>query len=425
VKIKKSLSSLLFIAVLLLHPLFNTGCIARVYKPTTIEEVGFEKRAKSETQGPITVSVVALSAAESRKLFGLPLADQGVQPVWIKIENRGKDPYWLMPLGVDPDYYSPSEVAYKNRKYYGNEDRKKMDKLFNEGQIGIYLPPGTTNSGFVYTNLNTGAKAVNVDLWGEKDFRRVSLIVEVPGLKTDFAQVDFDNLYSPDKVENLKLEQLRQKLEGLRCCTANEKGVEKGDPVNLIIVSDDEDLMSAFIRRGWRQTEIKYKGSIWKTIKSFLFKSSYDNSPISPLYLEGRAQDLAMQKPRKSIHQRNHLRLWFTPLRFEGKPVWIGQISRDIGVRFTTKSAFFMTHKIDPDVDEARDYLLQDLISANAVFRVGYVKGVGEVSQDNPRKTLMDDSYFTDGLRLVLFLSDKETPIMNIDYLNWDNPPER
>ena len=36
-------------------------------------------------------------------------------------------------------------------------------------------------------------------------------------------------------------------------------------------------------------------------------------------------------------------------MRFEGKRVWIGQISRDIGVRFTTKT--ITTHKIDADVD--------------------------------------------------------------------------
>ena len=34
------------------------------------------------------------------------------------------------------------------------------------------------------------------------------------------------------------------------------------------------------------------------------------------------------------------------------KPVWIGQISRDIGVRFTFKTWPPVTHKIDPDFDE-------------------------------------------------------------------------
>ena len=39
-------------------------------------------------------------------------------------------------------------------------------------------------------------------------------------------------------------------------------------------------------------------------------------------------------------------------LCYHGKPVWVGQISRDIGVRFTWTSPILVTHKIDPDVDE-------------------------------------------------------------------------
>ena len=63
---------------------------------------------------------------------------------------------------------------------------------------------------------------------------------------------------------------------------------------------------------------------------------------------------MALQRARTSIHERNHLRLWLAPMRFDGKLVWIGQISRDIGVRFTSKT--ITTHKIDPDVDETRSF---------------------------------------------------------------------
>ena len=48
-------------------------------------------------------------------------------------------------------------------------------------------------------------------------------------------------------------------------------------------------------------------------------------------------------------------------MRFEGKPVFVGQISRDIGVRFTTKTWPPVTHEIDPDIDEARNALIEDL----------------------------------------------------------------
>jgi hypothetical protein len=41
-------------------------------------------------------------------------------------------------------------------------------------------------------------------------------------------------------------------------------------------------------------------------------------SPVSPLYLYGRQQDFAEQKPRHTVHQRNHLRVWLSPIRYKG-----------------------------------------------------------------------------------------------------------
>jgi hypothetical protein len=137
---------------------------------------------------------------------------------------------------------------------------------------------------------------------------------------------------------------------------------------------------------------------------------------VSSLYVAGRCQDFALQKARQTINERLHLRLWMTPLRFQGKPVWIGQISRDIGVRFTWKTWNLTTHKIDPDVDEARDYVLDDLMEAGRVAQVAYVAGVEASEPAAPRRNLTGDPYFTDGLRAVAFFSETRT---NPAFLNW------
>ena len=92
---------------------------------------------------------------------------------------------------------------------------------------------------------------------------------------------------------------------------------------------------------------------------------------MSDLYLFGRAQDLALQKARDNIHQRNHLRLWLSPMRYHGKQVWVGQISRDIGSRLTIHSPTFTTHKIDPDVDEARAALSEDMAYSQNLAKIG------------------------------------------------------
>ena len=118
-----------------------------------------------------------------------------------------------------------------------------------------------------------------------------------------------------------------------------------------------------------------------------------------------RAQQLARDHQRARLH----LRLWITPLRFQGKPVWIGQISRDIGVRFTPKTWNLTTHKIDPDVDDARDYLLDDLLEGGRVALVAYVAGAEAAGRTTPRHNLTGDPYFTDGLRAVAVFSETRT----------------
>ena len=58
---------------------------------------------------------------------------------------------------------------------------------------------------------------------------------------------------------------------------------------------------------------------------SALSGDRYPNAPVSDLYLFGRPQDLALQKARDNIHQRNHLRLWLSPIHYCDKRVWVGR----------------------------------------------------------------------------------------------------
>jgi hypothetical protein len=125
-----------------------------------------------------------------------------------------------------------------------------------------------------------------------------------------------------------------------------------------------------------------------------------------------------LQKARETIHERNHLRLYLTPIIFEGKPVFIGQISRDIGVRFTSKT--IVTHKIDPDVDETRSYLLQDLAYSQGLVKFAYVKGVGAAPLSEPRGNLTGDPYFTDGYRAVMWVSSDPVSFEEIEFVAWE-----
>jgi hypothetical protein len=58
-------------------------------------------------------------------------------------------------------------------------------------------------------------------------------------------------------------------------------------------------------------------------------------------------------------------------------------------------------HRIDPDVDDARDDLLDDLMEGGRVSRLGYVAGVGAAARTAPRRNLTGDPYCADGLRIL------------------------
>ena len=72
-------------------------------------------------------------------------------------------------------------------------------------------------------------------------------------------------------------------------------------------------------------------------------------------------------------------------------------------MRFTRKT--ITTHKIDPDVDETREFLLEDMAFTQGLKAFGYIGGVGAADYDSPRGNLTGDPYFTDGRRVVMWLS--------------------
>ena len=389
-----------------------------------MEEVPFRKRAETQHEGNVRVTAAIPSAKENIKLFGLNLYKKEIQPIWLEIKNNDEEWVVFLPVGLDPDYFTPMEVSYVNHfvySMYSKRSNKSMDQYLFERGKKIYVGPGDVRSGFVFTNLDEGTKEFIVELIGEDhQLRTFTFFINVPGLRVDHHEVDFEALYSADEIVSYDDEDLRKALESLPCCTTNKKGTGQGDPLNIVVIGYGEDVYHSFIRSGWDETEIIYSSSVWKTGLSFLFGERYRYSPVSGLYVFGRQQDIALQKARETIHERNHLRMWLSPMRFEGKPVWVGQISRDIGVRFTWKT--IVTHKIDPDVDETRDYLIQDLWYSQGLEKFAYVKGVGAAPISEPRGNLTGDPYFTDGYRAVLWVSSDPIKLEDAEFVKWDIP---
>jgi hypothetical protein len=317
----------------------------------------------------------------------------------------------------------------------------RMDDFFRAHGFRLGpIAPGETAEGFVFTALDLGTKAVHVRLTRLINIRQtIAAAVDgartetaatgpalaatasaepaatdffftmpVPGIAADYLDRDFASIRPAASVEPCEIDTLVSRLEAMPSATMNAAQSRRGDPVNLVLIGEFETLLSGFAAR-WDESETITLATCWKTVRAFLWGSNYRYSPVSPLHLFGRDQDIALQRTRHSINERLHLRLWITPLAFEGKPVWVGQVSRDIGVRFTTKAWNLTTHRIDPNVDESRDYVIEDLTLAGRVEAAGYVSGVPACPRDAPHRNLTGDPYYTDGKRAVILLSPKRT----------------
>lgn len=135
-----------------------------------------------------------------------------------------------------------------------------------------------------------------------------------------------------------------------------------GDPVNLAVRGDADQLHTAMAAAGWAKADPVTVYTSWRIIASTLGRRSYPNAPVSPLVLFGRRHDFCYeQEVAGSPSKRHHVRFWRCP------PGWLlpggfavdwlaaGTFDRSVGLSLFT---FQITHKIEDDVDEERDYVV-------------------------------------------------------------------
>jgi hypothetical protein len=113
----------------------------------------------------------------------------------------------------------------------------------------------------------------------------------------------------------------------------------------------------------------------------------------------------------------NWLRVWVAPFRFRGQPVFLAQAGRPVGGRFAADRNG--DPRLHPNVDEARDILLQDMLYSGGLGQLGFTRGVGAATRDKPRDSLDGTRYFTDGLRTVMFFVTRPRAVSSVEILDW------
>jgi hypothetical protein len=375
-------------------------------------------RVQTQTQDGVTVQLVIPTDEQVAGHFGVPLAQFGIQPIWIRIDNASSASYWLLPISIDPDYFTADEAALLATQKMNSEDDARVTEIFRQSALPFFLQAGSVHEGYIYASHQRGGRFVDLRATAQgHGLIRMRFAVMLPTEGFDYESSTLRRLYElVDSFPDLTLEQARVRIRELPCCTAHADGSGEGDPINLALVGSGEDVISALTAGGWTFTEAITADSVRRMIGAAIADEAYANAPVSSLYLFGRKQDMALQRGRSKIAQRNHMRLWLAPFRCEGQPVWIGQVSRDIGVKATSKSPTLTTHIIDPNVDESREYVLHSLFHHEAVRWFAFIRGVGAATREHPRYNLTDDPYFTDGNRMAVGVS--RVPVSPPDAVN-------
>jgi LssY C-terminus len=364
--------------------------------PSADYQAALRERAVTKVEDNIRVSAAIPTEEESRSIFGIDLKDHDIMPIWLEIENRGNQRFILLPTGLDPEYFAPLEVAFLYNDDFA--DRTPLGAHLQALNFDSRSPiaPGATASGFVLVNAVETSMIAQIDLFGWRWSKRIPLFVPVPGYENAQRRIaELGELYAWDKLVEVGDEaRLRAALEELPCCTTDKTGAGRGLPLNLVVIGGLEEAGPAFVRRGFRY------------------------SPVSPLHALGRPQDLSVRKQARWVAAQPHtLRFWMTPLRYDGRPIWIGQASTTLGGRFA--GAADETASIDPDVDDSRNDVVQDLLYSQSVARLGFVKGMERVGAASPRTMPNGSTYHTDGLRAVMVFKAETVSLSEVDLFEW------
>ncbi len=185
--------------------------------------------------------------------------------------------------------------------------------------------------------------------------------------------------------------------------TIAERPALPSDLTNLIFIGSGASVDAAFRSAGWTPAAKLTTESILETTRAIIESRGYQEAPVSTLLLDGRLPDLVFQKMNNTFAKRHHLRIWRARENVDGREVWIGAASHDIGMAFASDERTFY-HTIHPEIDRERKKVMDDLMLTGQAEMLGLAD-----RPSAPRETTnaTGDRIVTDGRVAILRLSQR------------------
>ena len=371
------------------------GC-ATWQAPPGVDDAALRARATTETattRDDVRVSALVMGAETSRRMFGADIEKANVQPIWIEVENRSSQPLWLLRSGTDPDYFSPLEVAWSMHRALAGATNARIDRTLQDAAFENPIPPGATHAGVIFINPQHGTTLVNIDLFGKKALIPFSLFLH-PDDHEGPAPLTFQHPQA-QLVDYSDLDALRSALERLPCCATDASGSASGEPLNAVLIGTMADIGAAGVRRNYRR-DVRESDRAQRVF--------------------AREPDFVGRKQAQTGSSATWIRLWATPMLFDGKPVYVAQVGRPVGGRFASSEA--SSTVLHADVDEARNFMVQDMMYSGGLEKLGFITGVAQAGASTST-TVEGSQYYTDGLRAVLFFGTRPLSLSDVQILDW------
>ena len=180
-----------------------------------------------------------------------------------------------------------------------------------------------------------------------------------------------------------------------------------GDPINLAARGSEAQLDAAMTAAGWTRADDVTMKSSGRIIGATLTRRSYDEAPVSPLFLFGHQQDVAYQQEvLGNPAKRHHVRFWRCPdgwlLPGGHDADWMaaGTFDRSVGFSLFTLQ---VTHKIDADTDIERDHIVSTLQATDLPLHIDVIE---DFSTGYHSRNGGGDNIETDGDLPVIDLRD-------------------
>jgi len=186
--------------------------------------------------------------------------------------------------------------------------------------------------------------------------------------------------------------------------TDQPKGGNEGDLVNFVLIGTRQQVTNAFKAAGWIPADKTDADAVVSALLATLQKNVYVSVPLSILYLFGRPQDFGYERAEAVMvaAQRNHFRIWQAPFTTPQKqPLWAGAGTHDIGITNDDRRKGAITHAIDQDVDNERDFIGATLQQAGQVEAMSYMTRSHPITS---AKTATGGAIKSDGRVLVIVL---------------------